>query len=143
MPAIPQNNYLSYKQAITNEVYVWSVGAGWFPQEKIPGPAPGNCTESRTGTQLWTPDSPTPSEVEGSPHGTPCRGPLIDFSLLPELSKTELLKLRLWEMAPGTSGKHFQRPSFPYQKMNPLVKKSGSDHIPPSHRYYSSSLSQC
>lgn len=82
-------------------------------------------------------------EVEGSPHGTPCRGPLIDFSLLPELSKTELLKLRLWEMAPGTSGKHFQRPSVPHQEMNPLVKKSGSDHIPPSHRYYSSSLLQC
>lgn len=50
------------------------------------------------------------------------------------------LKLRLWEMAPGTSGKDFQRPHSPHQEMNPLVKKFGSGHIPPSHRYYSSSL---
>lgn len=138
MPAIPPNNYLSCKQAITNEVCVWSVGAGWFHQEKTPGPTPGNCTESWTGTQFKTPDSTTPSEVEGSPHGMPCRGLLIDFTLLWELS--ELLKLRLWEMAPGTSGKDFQRPHSPHQEMNPLVKKFGSGHIPPSHRYYSSSL---
>lgn len=140
MPAIPRNNYLSCKEAITNEVCVWSVGAGWFPQEKISGPTPGNCTESRTGTQLYKPDSTTPLEVEASPHGTPCRGLLIDCSSLPELSKTQLLNLRLWEMVPGTSGEDFQRPSFPHQEMNPLVKKSGSDQIPPSHRYYSSSL---
>lgn len=81
-----------------------------------------------------------PLPRQRSPHGTPCRGLLIDFTLLPELSKTELLKLRLWETAPGTSGKDFQSPSSPHQEMNPLVKKSGSDHISPSHRYYSSSL---